>query len=799
MNYSTRKVKKWTYTQSLLLTLLVSVCVSEAQANSGYSCISNSAIKMTCGYSSEYVGDLQSKTQAGSAPSVASATLKSQAVVQGATVYSVQVKSAGQWCFNVSGDKSSVHGLNKAPILEGQLSSLAVLAGPNQRVSTNPTGASFQLCSGSPNQNITDDQANGFYLLVGTPQEIVHLVQTPSAWLTDSKVALNKVVDKSSPIVKRNSYFMVDLSEKNSPEILNLAKQGDFPYILIYAWTWANTLGSYEINKAAYPHGIDGLIAVSKQANQFNIKLGLHTLTALVSKNDPLASSSHGLLKKNNELVNVDGDYVLDLKDDLRYAVAGHIADVVNKVSPGMVYFDGGELSGVAGDPSYDTAELQIDTLGLISTKVLVQGSVVSPRLWPYMSRMSMGDYAALAPIEYLDSYKIAQSLPLLSNNLMPAELGWIGIVAETPSYPATTVEDISTYMARTLALGLPFSVETRQIDLDTNPYTLKLFRAIGAANRSLQAGDLSAASKNTLSVGKWYFVDGDHPYFAKLSLKQQHIVAGESLVNLGVVDKNASSAMLRISSVHSSNDENVIPLSSTEGIKIEKLKNIDASNRGLLASRIKLSGVGGGLDLIHARSMSIDYTLSSTGVSDSSSCSILNAQLEDNKGSYRDYYLALSAKHAGPAIISYLDAPAQMYRGLTPNSSSYRAAAATYNFDFSNVVAVNFRWMKTCNTDESVTVKNIKMVKELPATLNSIQLLIGNTPILNVPALKTGETLDVFPNGSVTICQLANCKQVGNVASFIDAISNQSFAIKTQGNAAYDLSFGVLTSKVPL
>ena len=97
------------------------------------------------------------------------------------------------------------------------------------------------------------------------------------------------------------------------------------------------------------------------------------------------------------------------------------------------------------------------------------------------------------------------------------------------------------------------------------------------------------------------------------------------------------------------------------------------------------------------------------------------------------------------------------------------------------------------------MVLKNVSMVKENTASLNSIQVLIGNTSVLNVPTLKTGEILDVFPNGAVTICQLATCRQVGNISAAMAHLSNQPLTIKTQGSAGYDLDFGVLTTKVAL
>lgn len=205
-----------------------------------------------------------------------------------------------------------------------------------------------------------------------------------------------------------------------------------------------------------------------------------------------------------------------------------------------MIYFDGIELATAEGnDPTYDNAEQQINILSRLNKKVLTQGSSDVARMWPYMSRMATADYATLAPIQYLDSYKIGQVVPKRINSLMPTELGWIGLLSEKPSYPATTVEDISTTLARTLALNLPFSIQTTQSNLEANPYTTRLFRIIGIVNRTLQTGKgLNSTAKKTLQMGNWYLVDGANPYFAQLTLQTQHVHLNQNSTPLGITAK---------------------------------------------------------------------------------------------------------------------------------------------------------------------------------------------------------------------------------------------------------------------
>ncbi|NOZ20820.1 MAG: hypothetical protein GXP25_06995 [Planctomycetes bacterium] len=84
------------------------------------------------------------------------------------------------------------------------------------------------------------------------------------------------------------SYLFIDLTEANADEVIRIAKEINFGYILIYANKWATTLGSYEINKTNYPHGMEGLKAVAEKAHAEGIKVGIHCLTGFVNKRDPL-------------------------------------------------------------------------------------------------------------------------------------------------------------------------------------------------------------------------------------------------------------------------------------------------------------------------------------------------------------------------------------------------------------------------------------------------------------------------------------------------------------------------------
>ena len=99
--------------------------------------------------------------------------------------------------------------------------------------------------------------------------------------------ALGGVWTKSSQDV-RTSYLFTDLTEDNVDETIRYAKLGGFRYILVYSDTWSASLGSYPINTRNFPHGEAGLKATIDKCHAAGLKVGLHTLTSFVAKNDPL-------------------------------------------------------------------------------------------------------------------------------------------------------------------------------------------------------------------------------------------------------------------------------------------------------------------------------------------------------------------------------------------------------------------------------------------------------------------------------------------------------------------------------
>jgi hypothetical protein len=72
--------------------------------------------------------------------------------------------------------------------------------------------------------------------------------------------------------------------------MITWARLGSFRTIMVYARTWAETAGSYRINRTTFPNAELGVAATVQRLHAAGFTVGMHCLTSLVDKRDPLAS-----------------------------------------------------------------------------------------------------------------------------------------------------------------------------------------------------------------------------------------------------------------------------------------------------------------------------------------------------------------------------------------------------------------------------------------------------------------------------------------------------------------------------
>lgn len=89
--------------------------------------------------------------------------------------------------------------------------------------------------------------------------------------------------DKKHPDTK-TSYLFVDLDLKNHKEVIGYAQKGGFGCVMPYCGTWAENIGSYEINLINYQGKLCKLQEVAENLHAEGLKLGLHVMSFMVEQ-----------------------------------------------------------------------------------------------------------------------------------------------------------------------------------------------------------------------------------------------------------------------------------------------------------------------------------------------------------------------------------------------------------------------------------------------------------------------------------------------------------------------------------
>jgi hypothetical protein len=101
---------------------------------------------------------------------------------------------------------------------------------------------------------------------------------------------LSGVWAKLSHDMRRSYLFITDLTEGNVDRVIAYAKRANFAYIQILGDDWAETNGTFAVNKRNFPHGLAGLKATVAKLKAAGFKVGLHFLSAGIAPNDPLVT-----------------------------------------------------------------------------------------------------------------------------------------------------------------------------------------------------------------------------------------------------------------------------------------------------------------------------------------------------------------------------------------------------------------------------------------------------------------------------------------------------------------------------
>jgi hypothetical protein len=587
---------------------------------------------------------------------------------------------------------------------------------------------------------------------LGTVQKVEQDFHLPSPQLSGHWA-------KESPDV-RTSYLFVDLTEDNVQDVIRYARLGGFRYVLIYSGTWSSSAGSYPINTKNFPHGEQGLKDTIDKLHAAGLKVGMHMLTGSVSKNDPIALRHDARLLKDEQqqLVERYGTFYADLRTSLKEEIADRIAGLINRCGFDMIYFDNNEYP--LAPWWYYASALQASVWPRVKRDLLVQGSGFTHWDWHLYARMATSDTVGVATKQFLDYGKIANAWQNYRKNFMPAELGWWGLGLDTPNSPATTPDEVEFHAVRMLALDTPISLETHLKTLQTNGRTEEMLRTLGQFEQLRLSNTIPQGIRDRLKTGEWHLVEtGNKLEFYPIRYLTQHVqVQREWQVDNTMGTQPLKFRLWAVPRLANPGDPANIPLLPADHAIDLRPPQANDAMPGALGGRVELvsSPTGKALDLTHHRALAVTLQVEGVPSSAGDSGAVLNIQLEKPiygyGKAYRDYDVDLNFTGQRTVIIPE-PTPERTLSEFRPDPKNYIPMMSVRGFQYSNVAALNLRWMRQARSNP-VRCKVIKVeaLAETDAALSNPELSIGSAKLLIPTQLNTGDYAEFWGQGGARI-----------------------------------------------
>ncbi|MGB6687372.1 MAG: hypothetical protein WBE76_05975 [Terracidiphilus sp.] len=572
---------------------------------------------------------------------------------------------------------------------------------------------------------------------------------------------------KLSPDASSN-YLLTDLTEANVDDTIRYAKLGGFRYILIYARTWSTSFGSYRINTVNFPHREAGLKFVIDKCHAAGLKVGMHMMTSFIEKDDPLALAEPdiGLLKDvDGAPVLIDGSYVADLRLPLADAITNRIANVINQVGFDMIYFDAGFNTQ---NPTWYWGGIQQSQIWKRTRgNLLVQGSGITDWTWHIFTRGVCDDFAAVAVKQYLDYHKIPDYWRPNHNAFMPSDLGWVGLLQDSPDHPATTPDEVEYYAVRMLALDSAISFETTLSALKANGRTQEMLNLLNAYEQLKQSGAVPAAVRKRLVQGEWHMTTPGE--FHPIRYDPQLLTAPGEVIVRNTFQEQPLKFRLQVmpALASTSNSANIPLLRTKEPLEVEPPGEKDAMP-GALVGRIELNrfkqdqesvwfvGPTGhaltqGFDLTAHRALAVRLTVEGPEQNAAES-PVLNFQLEAGGKTYRDYYIDLNFRGSKTVLVPEPGTD-RMLAEFRPAYSNYRFKAAMYRFNYANIVALNLRWMRyPMGSGVRCRVDSVEALAERNSGLKDLEISAGQASLSIPGEMKTGDYAEFWGDGPIRV-----------------------------------------------
>jgi len=484
------------------------------------------------------------------------------------------------------------------------------------------------------------------------------------------------------------------------------------------------------------------------------------------------------------------GCYLADLRGPLKDRIADRIAGVINRCGFDMIYFDGGECNGANGPYWYWVSQQQMAIWDRIERDFFVQGSGGTPWTWHIFARGCCDDFAAVAPKQYLDYHKIADSWRHYTNSFMPAELGWWGFLADTPHNPATRPDEVEFYAARMLALDTPVSMETHVSAMEKNGRTEEMLRLLGRWERLRLSGKVPEAVRDRLREGEWHLDEADgKPALRPVQYETHRLAApAEAAVANRFADQPLAFRLEAAAALAKPGDAaNRVLLATATPALLPPPAEKDPMP-GAMAARVafnrpparQITGFapdagarspagadGKPVDLLHHRALAVTLRVDGPegeAEKKDTPCPVLNVQLESTAERYRDYHIDLDFRGERTIIVPE-PTTERLLPEFRPAHANYAFKAAMYGYDYARIVALNLRWMRMAKAQPiECRVVRVEALAESPAAVERPELAVGEARLTVPFTLKTGDYAEYWGEGKVRLFD-ANGNAQGEVA----------------------------------
>jgi len=450
-----------------------------------------------------------------------------------------------------------------------------------------------------------------------------------------------------------------------------------------------------------------------------------------------------------HHLVERYGCYLADLRTTLKSEISDRIAGVINQCGFDMVYFDGGECNMANGPFWYWVSQQQDDVCRRVTRELLVQGSGGTAWTWHWFARGNCDDFASVAPKQYLDYHKIADSWTHHRQSFMPAELGWWGFLADEPSHPATMPDEVEYYAVRMVALDTPVSLETNLAALKRNGRTEEMLSLLGRYERLRLSGAAPKSVREKLRTGEWHLVqEGGKPAFRSIRHDVQRVdVPGELRVTNPFGTQPLKFRLQAVPTLAPVGDKANIVLHGETAVELG-LPGVNTPMPAALANRTDFAKP---LDLLHHRALAVRLRVDGPGPTNRP-CAVLNVQLEAGGKTYRDHYIDLDFSGERTIVLPE-PTTERMLPEFRPAQANYAFKAAMYGFDYRHIVALNLRWMRLPK-DQPVkcSITLVEALAESEVPLKNAELVIGGRTLSTPLELKTGDYAEFTADGRVRV-----------------------------------------------